>query len=305
VLYFVRMGSAGRSVVSVAVLAGAILLAAPPAHAAVTIGSSLAPGATSLGCSEGTPCTFLGTDVPPANIAPGGLRSPIDGVVVRWRVKSASAGNPVKLRVMSPASDPEWTGVGTSAARATVVGTSPFFATRLGISAGDGIGVDDSTSGRLFGGAGTGFGVLWSPQLRDGETRSPTVAGGVPLVQAQVEADSDRDGFGDESQDDCPGEAGGSNGCETTPPETIITKRPQSTVKTRRKKKKVRFKFISSEPGSVFRCDTDEDLPTACRSPYKSRFPRGKHDFEVVAIDAAGNADPTPAMVEFRVKRKR
>jgi hypothetical protein len=304
VLYFLRMGSAGRSVVSVAALAGAILLAAPAAHAAVTIGSSLAPAATSVGCTEGTPCTFLGTDVPPSNIAPDGLRSPIDGVVVRWRVKSGSAGNPVKLRVMSPATDPEWTGVGTSAARATVVGTSPFFATRLRISAGDGIGVDDSTSGQFFGGAGTGFGVLWSPQLGDGETRSPTVAGGVPLVQAQVEGDSDRDGFGDESQDDCPGEAGGSNGCETTPPETIITRRPQSKVKTREKKKKVRFKFVSSEPGSVFRCDTDEDLPTACRSPYKSRFPRGKHNFEVVAIDAAGNADPTPAMVEFRVKRK-
>ena len=46
--------------------------------------------------------------MPLANIAPDGLRSPIDGVVVRWRVKSASAGNPVKLRVMSPATDPEW-----------------------------------------------------------------------------------------------------------------------------------------------------------------------------------------------------
>jgi hypothetical protein len=99
--------------------------------------------------------------------------------------------------------------------------------------------------------------------------------------------------------------SGGIGVDDSTPPETIITERPQSKVETRRKKKRVRFEFVSSEQGSVFRCDTDEVLPTACRSPYKSRFPRGKHDFEVVAIDAAGNADPTPAMVEFRVKRKR
>ena len=55
---------------------------------------------------RGHRCTFLATDVPPANIAPDGLRSPIDGVVVRWRVKSGSAGNPVKLRVMSPRPTP-------------------------------------------------------------------------------------------------------------------------------------------------------------------------------------------------------
>ena len=169
-----------------------------------------------------------------------------------------------------PATDPEWTGAGTSAARATVVGTSPFFATRLRISAGDGIGVDDSTSGQFFGGAGTGVGVLWRPQLGDGVTRSPTVAGGVPLVQAQVEADSDRDGFGDESQDDCPGEAGGSNGCETTPPETIITERPQSKVEDAEEEKEGEIQVRLVGAGAVFRCDTDEDLPTACRSPTRA-----------------------------------
>ena len=42
----------------------------------------------------------------------------------------------------------------------------------------------------------------------------------------------------------------------------------------------------------------------ACDSPFKEKFQRGRHHFEVVAVDPAGNADPTPATADFKVKRK-
>jgi hypothetical protein len=289
---------------ALAVLVGGVALAAPAqAGAEVTIGSGLGPAATGTGCNTGTPCTFV-ADEPFGAVAPDGARSPIDGVVVRWRVKSGSAGNPVALRMLRPATDPEWTGAGTSTVRSTVVGTSPFFPARLPIAQGDAIGLDD--------GSGTGAefvsnvvdGLRWTPRLADRDTRGPTGTSGAPLVQAQVEPDTDGDGFGDETQDDCPGAAGPRNGCETTPPETTLTKAPDRKIKTRKRKKRVRFAFVSSEPGSYFRCVVDDEPPVACDSPFKEKFTRGKHRFEVEAIDAADNADPTPAVATFKLKRK-
>ena len=37
--------------------------------------------------------------------------------------------------------------------------------------------------------------------------------GGEILLQARIEPDTDNDGFGDETQDGCPGRAGSLNGC--------------------------------------------------------------------------------------------
>jgi hypothetical protein len=290
----------------VAVLAAAAVAGPASASAAVTIGSNLGPATTLTTCNAGTACTYLATE-PFGNVAPDGLRSPIAGVVVRWRVKSGSAGNPVKLRVLRPATDPQWAGAGTSAARATVVGTSRFFATRLPIARGDAIGIDDSSgSGAQFvSNAVNGIGSIWTPRLADFDTRDPTAAAGAPLIQAQVEPDADGDGFGDETQDDCPNGPGPRNGCETTPPETTITRAPKRKVKTRKRKKRVRFGFTSSEPGSEFRCVVDDEPPVACHSPFTDRFRRGKHRFVVQAIDAADNADPTPAIAQFKLKRKK
>ena len=45
-----------------------------------------------------------------------------------------------------------------------------------------------------------------------------------------------------------------------------------------------------------------------CRSPRKVKTKKldpGKHSFSVVATDAAGNADLTPAKLKFKVERKK
>lgn len=62
--------------------------------------------------------------------------------------------------------------------------------------------------------------------------------------------------------------------------------------------------FSSNEPGSTFRCKLDKRSFVKCRSPKRfSRLKPGRHIFQVYAVDAAGNRDPSPAVVHFRMPR--
>ena len=83
-----------RTFVAAAALA---VLFSPAAEAAdTTIGSNLAGDATSNLCFG--LCTYIQTS--------GGApvaASPVDGTVVRWRLKAASTGGTVTLRVLRPA----------------------------------------------------------------------------------------------------------------------------------------------------------------------------------------------------------
>jgi hypothetical protein len=79
---------------------------------------------------------------------------------------------------------------------------------------------------------------------------------------------------------------------DTTAPETTITSGPSGTLGTAA----ASFTFSSSEPGSAFECRIDAAPFAACTSPKAfSALANGSHTFEVRAIDAAGNADPSPA----------
>jgi hypothetical protein len=94
-------------------------------------------------------------------------------------------------------------------------------------------------------------------------------------------------------------------GVDTQPPETKITARPDDTVRVKRQAK-VRFAFDSTEHGSSFECSLDGGRFNDCSSPriYR-RLGRGRHRFEVRAIDTVGNDDGSPAEDSFKVKRKR
>jgi hypothetical protein len=84
---------------------------------------------------------------------------------------------------------------------------------------------------------------------------------------------------------------------KATPPETTITKGPKKT-----KKRRPKFKFAASEPGTTFRCQLDKGAFAPCKSPFvppKLRF--GKHVLKVEAVDSLGNVDPTPAVRKFKV----
>jgi hypothetical protein len=98
-----------------------------------------------------------------------------------------------------------------------------------------------------------------------------------------------------------PGPAGEDDG-DTAAPETTIDSAPRS--KTR--KSDSTFTFSSSEPGSTFECSFDGDDFGACASPHTvTNIAKGSHSFQVVAIDAAGNRDETPARYDYRVKARR
>jgi hypothetical protein len=82
-----------------------------------------------------------------------------------------------------------------------------------------------------------------------------------------------------------------------TPPETTflhLKKPKKSTSKY--------FAFKSSESPSSFRCRLDHRRFRTCGASraYRNLEP-GRHRFEVFAVDAAGNADPTPAVARFKV----
>ena len=88
----------------------------------------------------------------------------------------------------------------------------------------------------------------------------------------------------------------GPGGDDTKSPDTKIKKPPKAKT-TRRK---VKITFSSTEQGSDFRCKLDKGGFKPCDSPFKGKVDVGKHKFKVFAIDAAGNADPTPAKAKFK-----
>lgn len=102
----------------------------------------------------------------------------------------------------------------------------------------------------------------------------------------------------------CASDPGTGPGPDTTPPATSIDKHPKKSGK----KRKATFSFSSSESGGSFECKLDKGAFAPCTSPFKKKVKAGRkpkvHHFSVVAIDAAGNRDATPATYAWKVKKK-
>jgi hypothetical protein len=92
---------------------------------------------------------------------------------------------------------------------------------------------------------------------------------------------------------------------DRTAPETTITKAPKRKVKLKaaKRKAKVKVAFAADEAGSTFTCAVDGGPGKPCASPAKFKLRAGKHVISVVATDAAGNTDRTPATARVKVKR--
>jgi subtilisin family serine protease len=85
---------------------------------------------------------------------------------------------------------------------------------------------------------------------------------------------------------------------DTAPPNTAITSGPPALTRSA----SAGFGFSASEAGTVFQCSLDGAAFAPCASPKGySGLPSGAHTFRVRAIDAAGNADPTPAARSWTV----
>jgi outer membrane protein assembly factor BamB len=85
---------------------------------------------------------------------------------------------------------------------------------------------------------------------------------------------------------------------DITPPETTITSQPPNPSNS----SNATFGFVCNEPSCTFECQLDGGGWTLCISPktYTGLFD-GTHVFEVKAIDAGGNVDPTPATYSWAI----
>jgi hypothetical protein len=86
---------------------------------------------------------------------------------------------------------------------------------------------------------------------------------------------------------------------DTTPPETTILSKPADPSGS----PIASFTYGSSEPGSTFQCKLDGGAFTSCPASgiSYSGLSEGPHAFQVRAIDASNNVDPTPAGYSFGI----
>lgn len=276
-------------------LAAALCVALPAsASGAVTIGETFTP---TLGC--GSPNLTLQAVSPG-----GGYSAPSKGVLTSWSFQATAVDHsPVglKLKVARPGGGDDFKVIGESAREPIAPGTLNTFPTRTPVKAGDAIGYFNDT--------GPAYCVRDAPatyssryvnsDLPPGSTATFMTVGALQVdLAAVLEADADGDGFGDETQDGCPTDPGTQGACGTDPPQTRITKAaPKESKKTT-----VKFKFRSSEADSTFECKLDKGPFKPCKSPKKLKgLEVGKHEFQVRAIDAGGNLDPSAAKDKFKV----
>jgi subtilisin family serine protease len=86
-------------------------------------------------------------------------------------------------------------------------------------------------------------------------------------------------------------------------PRTFFLLHPARVIRTSHLKAKAVFRFGASESGATFVCRVDGEPFRECRRRFVGRFAVGPHAMRVIARDAAGNSDRTPAVYRFRVKR--
>ncbi len=87
---------------------------------------------------------------------------------------------------------------------------------------------------------------------------------------------------------------------DCVPPETTIDSGPGSATNDPRPS----FAFSAQGGATGFECSTDGEAFAPCSSPASvGSLAEGRHTFAARAIDAAGNADPTPAERGFVVDR--
>ncbi len=251
---------------------GACLALPAQAGAATTLGALDPAGAPSGSCAgdsgwvQGAE-TGAGSYTVPAN----------GGVITSWSHRAnASAGRELALRV--------WRPTGTAGTYILAAGegfellspsTVNTFSTRLPVTAGDRLGLRVGNPGFPIGGGAscaypaavgdTAYAVfgLAEPAAGGSMTLGNTYTSMRLNVTAQVEADADADGFGDESQDLCAGVNGPIDGCaaatggapptDGTPPAADTTP-PLAQVSAPRQKiarGKVRVSVTATEDSSV------------------------------------------------------
>ncbi len=277
-------------------VAGAVLALAAPGRAlgAVTIGATF---------TAGEPLAASPTYIQ-SRSSGNAYAAPSDGVITSWAHQADADPPMLRFKVVHPLGGNSYALVGESDLTPQAAGVLNQFPIRIPVQAGDIIGFFLAGSGSYkvaaLGSPGEDQARFVAGDTPPGDTLYPISIEPIRLdISAQLEPDADRDGFGDETQDQCATKAWTQGSCpDRDRPETWITTRaPNETDKTA-----VKFKFRSDEVGSKFECRLDKQVWKWCSSPYKlRRLHAGEHMFKVRAIDAAENVDHSPAKDKFKV----
>jgi hypothetical protein len=151
-------------------------LSVSPAGAMVTIGSTLGREPDSSANYSPRP-TFSNVALAPTLQAPGGLSSPLNGTVVRWRIRVGDSTRPTNLRIIRPLGGGFFTAAGTSASVTPPINATSSYATDLLIRIGDYIGIDCCSPGppgaEFFKSGVPAIRDEWQPSLADGGPRRP------------------------------------------------------------------------------------------------------------------------------------
>ena len=197
-------------------------LAVPaPALAATVIGEATGSG-TQICTTNYTWVQDATASGSPSYTVPAG-----GGVITSWSHTVSSdtpAGATMRLKVFRRTGAHTYLTVGHSAVETLTSADLRVFATRIGVQAGDLLGLrtggTEGTDCYRTGQSGDVAEQQVTPGLPDLEVGATFTSGSpnefVLNTAAVVEPDADRDVFGDETQDRCVGTAGAANGCPST-----------------------------------------------------------------------------------------
>jgi hypothetical protein len=274
-------------VLLIVAVAALLLLIVSEARAATTVGASPPGKGTLQDCSAvlASPTDLIQVRATEGNPfvvpAPG-------GVITSWRTVVVSGSMTASLRLFT-GNETQVVPVAESASVSATPASSGPFPTRLSVSGGEILGMKAFSPGGEIGclagptlPTGAPYLMAFLPPLALGQPE-PVInsLGGVLVsVAANVEPDSDADGFGDETQD------------------AFVAKGPkQKTTRTK-------ATFTLAGAGS-FECRVDKKPFAPCASGIKfKKLKERKHTFRVHAITPTGELSPdTP--YKWRVVEKK
>jgi hypothetical protein len=289
----------------IAPLSAVLLVLAVPAlaQASTTVGQSLPPGAQAA-----ADCAANSGHVTRKAAGTNPYIATVSGVITEWQFQAAANPGSLALQVLDgdPNMNTSFTPVAESSTETASASQLNEFATRIPITAGQFVGLRVVTASHgcyYFVTPGTGFtdfSVSPAPLPGGGPAMFGNAMGDAATnVSATIEPDADNDGYGDETQDGCPGKSTRQDDC-VKPTVTIEKTPPKKT-----KKAKAKFVFSSDDPTATFTCRTDKKEFRPCDSPYKlKKLKQGKHVFVVEALDADDNVSKS-ASYKWKVKKKK
>jgi hypothetical protein len=232
------------TLISALACATGFALAAPGgAMGATTVGQTAPDAGSVLTCGGAT--LFL---TPTVGAAPDYFVPTGGGVLTSWSVQGPTSlkeppTDDLKLKVVRSSSANSYVIAAEDIFRSIVPGVLNTFPIRIPVSGGEIIALwvpNGSQPCTFFGPPGDvqeyRGGSFAEPAIGATFVTDSTDVGRRTNVSAKLEPDADHDGFGDETQDQCLGQAGSSNGC--LPPPAAAPVQPVAKKKCKKKKHK-------------------------------------------------------------------